>query len=196
MGTLERRYAEALLSLTESAAQADEVGMSLGNLGKLFSQNSDLREFILNPSVPNHVRAETLSDILDMLRGDGGKAESGEDAGVLLSRFLRLLLDKGRLAFLPTISDEYDAIKAAHRNVLRILVRSSAPLDDKTLGGFREKYREQYGASEAEIVNTVEPSLLGGVSVQIGDVRIDDTLYGRLASLARTITAGATPYVE
>ena len=278
MGSLEKRYAEALLSLTENAAQADQVGLGLNALGRLFMQNAELRGFILNPVISRKVRGETLQGVLEILgfAKSGGKAQAlvavagidikadaavdaevntgvdveteayaeadvgagvgaaaeadgsdgdGDadadaaaeayaeadatapdkydaapdkydvapvlDSGDLLSRFLRLLLDKGRLAFLPNIAEEYQSIKAKTRDMLQVTVRSSLPLEPDILEEIREKYRLQYGAAAAEVKNIVEPSLIGGVSVQIGDIRIDDTIYGRLAGLARTIAAGA-----
>ena len=286
MGSLEKRYAEALLSLTDSASQADRVGAALSALGRLFVESPELRGFVLNPVISRQVRGETLLDILEMLgfmkrrdygyaggvgaepdvyeicgedaeddiicedaedvidcedaedeivcedadediicggaeddiirdgaeeiicdgadneniregadnenSGDGADDDiGGEPAGLLLSRFLRLLLDKGRLAFLPNIAEEYGAIKANHRNVLRVTVRSAAPLDGDSLDRIRDKYKRQYGAVLAEVENVIEPSLIGGLTVQIGDLRIDDTIYGRLASLARAIAAGA-----
>jgi len=271
MGSLEKRYAEALLSLAGNAAQADEVDSVLTVLGNMFSNNQELRDFMLNPAITKQIRGETLHNILDMISasqrddgdpfdadgmayasgpsdagnltnagslanagnpasagslanagnpasdgrpanaggpadaetppGGGGAADIDEDradmilveseSALLLSRFLRLLLEKGRLAFLPNIADEYHAVKSERRNMLRIVARSSEPLDGATLEALRERYRIQYGAAFAEIQNIVVPSLIGGVNIQIGDVRIDDTIYGRLAALARTIAAGA-----
>jgi len=190
MGSLEKRYAEALLSLAESAPQADEIDSALNALGQMFLQNQELRDFILNPAISKQTRGETIMDILDMLNASNGN-EPGSEAILLLSRFLKLLLEKGRLAFLPNIAEEFHVIKAAHRNMLRITVRSASALDDDILDELREKYRIQYGAAQAEIENVTAPSIIGGISVQIGDVRIDDTIYGRLASLARTIASGA-----
>ncbi|MCL2058427.1 MAG: F0F1 ATP synthase subunit delta [Oscillospiraceae bacterium] len=262
MGSLEKRYAEALLSLADNVEQADVVGSALSVLGRLYQKNSEFRNFILNPVISKHVRGETLLGVLEMLgyiknaggmAGDmageiadggacggeavdlaGGRELGGEtvelasgeacddeavdladsgacdgeagsaasvssnsaaasmiNAGVLLLRFLQLLLDKGRLAFLPNIAEEYNSIKAKHRMALRIVARSSEPLDPDKLFELREKYRLQYGSQAAEIDNVVVPSLYGGLSVQIGGMRVDDTLYGRLAALARAVAGGA-----
>ena len=250
MGSLEKRYAEALLSLADNAEQADVVGSALGVLGRLYQKNSDFRNFILNPVISQQVRSETLMGILEMLGyikdGDdaGGDAEkddtekmvneivddnganednaanqinqineineinedneeseiTGEnagnevfvaDAGVMLLRFLQLLLEKGRLAFLPNIADEYNKIKAKHRSAIHIVARSASPLDSDELYGICEKYRVKYGSASADIDNIVEPSMMGEISVQIGGMRVDDTLYGRLAALSRAVAGGA-----
>ena len=282
MGSLERRYAEALLSLAENAEQADIVDSALGVLGRLYTKSAEFRGLMLNPVISINNRSETLLDILEMLgyikngtdmnicettsrkrdiyaeTGNETGSKSGDqkntaddrnrdiingisdagmeiekeildmvsgasepdtddplddimydqdadditemdiettaivaDAGVLLLRFLQLLLDKGRLAFLPNIAEEYHRIKANNRNNIRIIVRSSSPLENKTLIELRDKYQFQYGAANAEIDNIIDTSLLSGISVQIGDIRVDETLYGRLAELARAVAAGA-----
>ena len=225
MGSLEKRFAETLLSLAENVEQADMVDSALNVLGRLYIKNEEFRGLMLDPVISNQNRSETLLDILEMLgyikngsdtsdngirtRKNRGKskphivdAEESDsmdieataavaDAGILLLRFLQLLLDKGRLAFLPDIAEEYHGIKTKYRKSIRIIARSPAPLNSKTLSKLREKYKKQYGAANAEIENKIEPSALGGFIVQIGDIRIDDTLYGRLAALTRTVTAGA-----
>lgn len=215
MGSLEKRYAEALLSLSENTYQADMVGSALGAVGRLFMKNAEFRGYVLSPVISRHIRSEILYNTLvnlgyiepgsdegaktkrpgrktsDAIVCAGGTDASAFNAGVLLLRFLEMLLDKGRLAFLPIIAEEYHEIKTRHRNIIHIIARSPEPLDIDTLEELRYKYMIQYGSAVSEIQNIVEPSLLGGVSVQIGEMRIDDTVYGRLAALARAITAGA-----
>ena len=237
MGSLEKRYAEALLSLAENADQADAIGSALGILGRLYHKNSEFRNFILNPVISQQIRSETLIGVLEMLGFiKSSNDESGEDAvaqaisskrkkpgavtakvgksikaikaeeadvftddmasavldaGVMLLRFLQLLLEKGRFAFLPDIADEYNNIKAKHRNSIQIIVRSAAPLDSKELSELCEKYQMKYGALNAEIENIVEPSKMSETSIQIGDIRVDDTIYGRLAALSRAVAGGA-----
>lgn len=343
MGSLERRYAEALLSLSENTQQADFIGSALSALGRLFTRNSEFRGLIINPVISRHIRSEVLlntliklgyikddgdgeddstnrhknggvqeapenripvealiclknvstvsgdSDIMvkksvepykavkkishkntrkesegqtksapptgifaglgagrktkveggadinaarktktaarsdvgatvvrkltaartnndiktdaevDINSGNGQQEDtynekdyvSVTDAGMFLYRFLQMLLEKGRLAFLPDIAEEYQHIKAKHRSAINIVARSSEPLGADELDELRGRYMAQYGAASAEIINIIESSQSGGVSVQIGDMRIDDTLYGRLAGLARAIAAGA-----
>jgi len=207
MGSLERRYAEALLSLSDNTRQADLLGSALGALGRIYVQNAEFRELILNPEVSRQTRCEIFLGTLIKLGyidGDaiterrGGRAvrldaetDMVTDAGVMLLKFLQMLLDKGRLAFLPFIADEYYLVKARHRQAINIIARSPEPLDSAALDDLRYKYMAQYGAAKAEIENIVEPSQLGGVSIQIGDMRVDETLYGRLAALARAIASGA-----
>ena len=202
MGSLEKRCAEAFLSLSENTKQADQIGSALDALGRLFIKNPEFRSFILNPVITRAIRGEILLGVLIKLgyinveeNGAAPEAQSYSgpwaDSGVLLLRFLQMLLEKGRLAFLPNIAEEYINIKNEHRKIIHIIARSSEPLDAGALDELRDKYMAQYGSEAAEITNIVVPSLIGGISVQIGDMHIDDTLYGRLAALARTIAAGA-----
>ena len=217
MGSLEKRYAEALLSLAENVEQADAVGSALGVLARLYQKNTEFRNFILNPVISQRVRSETLLGILELLGyiktpdyndttacDEQSSIESGDDdiasndiasyvanAGVMLLRFLQLLLEKGRFAFLPNIAEEYNTIKAKHRVAIHIVARTAAPLDTQKLYVLREKYKQKYGAAYAEIDNIVEPSILDEIIVQIGDIRVDDTLYGRLVALSRAVAGGA-----
>ena len=197
---MERRYAEALLSLSENTLQADSLGVALGEIGRLFQCNAEYRGFILNPDVPRRHRVEILLDTLIKLGCLQGDADNeiindadcaAPDTGMLLFKFLQMLLDKGRLAFLPDIAEEYAGIKEKHRGAIQITARSSRLLNEEELAELRDKYMVQYGAATADIVNIIEPSLHGGIRVQIGGMHVDGTLYGRFAALARAIAAGA-----
>jgi len=221
MSSLEKRYAEALLSMSENAQQADTIGTAIGTIGRLFLQNEDFRGLILNPDVTRQVRSEMLQGVLKILgyikeESEADEAEAREkilmlcadadgdedddfedaekpvaDAGLILLRFLQLLMDRGRLSFIPFIAEEYLGFKAQCRKHIRINVRSSTPFPTERLEKMRKKYMLRYGAEDAEIENVIEPSIIGGLSVHIGGMRIDDTLYGRYAALARVVAEGA-----
>ena len=115
-------------------------------------------------------------------------AEEGR-AAKTLADFLCLLVDKGRLKLVPGIAAAYHDAKAKSRNVLRISVLAPCEPGAPQLDAIREKYARRYGASAVELDFRAEPSLVGGIRVQAGDVRVDDTLAGRLAALRELVTA-------
>lgn len=167
------RYAEALY-----LAQPDDtekVGAALTTLAACMAESPALKSFLFNPSVSLAIRKETARMLLP------------DNAPETLVHFIWLLFDRKRLSGLPDICAAYHALAAEHRNALDIRVTAAFPLDETMLERIREKYKKRYGAQSANIQQVTDPSLLGGLRVQIGDKVIDDTLRTRLNGLRNTL---------
>ena len=173
MPVVEARYAEALLTAVPSPAAADGAGEALSELSNLWQTDAALSFFMQNPVVPNAVKKDTVLKLFP----DTDKPDR------LFYNFINLLIDKKRLSYLPEIEKEYSKIKNKTRNCLSMAVISARPLDNGQLDAIREKYRVKYGAAYATAVNVIEPGLIGGVRVKIGDAFVDDTLSGHLKNL-------------
>jgi hypothetical protein len=113
-------------------------------------------------------------------------ASGGRDSAFV--RFVCLLIDKNRLPELSGIAEDYSLLKSEARNELRATLYSRQALEPAQLGALSRKYAERYGAASVLIENIVDESLLGGIIAQIGDVRVDASLSGRLAALGRAIS--------
>jgi len=171
MNPVSSRYAEALLSLAASPEEADGVGGVLGDLTRAFEEIEEFRSLMFSPVVPKSVKKDTA---VKLLKDCNHK---------LAADFFSLIVEKDRTRLLPEIYMEYNKIKGSRRNVLPITVYSTEPLDDDLLEAICGKYAKIYSAASVRVETKVDKTLLGGVCVQIGDIRIDDTLSGRLAKL-------------
>lgn len=176
MSAIESRYAEALLSTIPSKETADRIDKILHDFSVLMSTHEELHYFLLNPVIKGDIKKETIQKILS------------EDAVPILVNFMFLLIDKGRFDVLSLISKEYNNLKNMWQKNLDIKVYSTEALDEQQLIKIREKYCNQYDALSATVHNYIEPSLLGGIRIKIGDTYIDDTVAGRLKGLLSSIT--------
>ena len=175
MNPVGSRYAEALLSLAESPEEAEGIGLVLGHLARAFSDVGEFRLLMLSPIVPKSVKKDTVAKLFN------------DDLPKMAANFFSLLVEKDRMCLLPEIYREYDMIKARRRSVLHMTVFSAAPLDRELLEAICGKYAKKYGAGSVRAETCVDKTLLGGICVQIGDIRIDDTLSGRLANLRQAL---------
>jgi len=166
------RYAEALLSLAEYPGEADGAGVVLGDLARALDEVEELRSLMFSPVVPKSVKKDTAAKLFK----DG--------LPKLAAGFLSLLVEKDRTRLLPEIYLEYNKIKASRRNVLPMTVFSTEPVDSDLLEAISSKYAKVYDAASVQVENRIDKTLLGGICIQIGDIRIDDTLSGRLAKLS------------
>ncbi len=167
MPVVEKRYAEALLATAKDPEEANRFGEILQNFGT--------HQFLSAPNVPSRIKKETIARIFP------------QDELKLMVNFLSLLIDKNRIGLLSGIAWEYQHLKDERQNNLEIKLSSAMPLNESQVNEIIEKYKKQYGASSAYVTKVINPSLLGGVLIQIGDIRINDTQLGRLNALKRSI---------
>ncbi|MDR1065815.1 MAG: ATP synthase F1 subunit delta [Clostridiales bacterium] len=168
MTPLAPRYAEALFWASPSDAR--QIYDIISSFANEMNSNAELKDFLFNPSIRKSVKTEAIGQIC-------------ETTPETARKFLSLLMDKGRLAILPDIAESYAKIIAENEGALRIAVYSAEPLDEAQLETIKNKYIEKLGATNAVVENKTDPSLMGGVCVQIGDERVDDTIRAKLASL-------------
>lgn len=172
---VESRYAEALLAALPDPQSADAAADLLCEFSSMLTGQPDLHSFMLNPTVPLSAKKASIEK---MLPGDGFR---------LVRNFFCILVDKGRMDKLPVIYRQYKQLKDARQKILEIFVYSSHPLDPEQLDTIRERYRKQYGSESAVVIEKTNPALLGGVRIQIGDVRINDTIQERLSRLRQAM---------
>lgn len=171
MPLIERRYAEALINISVEDGAIDVYQQELGAVAGIFDTQPDFRFFLLNPRIKTDMKKETLKQLF------GGTLKAK------LVSFLLLLVDKGRIKFLPGIMEEFAKLADRKKNTLNMTVISAAPLQEAQLNQIKEKYRKLYGASAVKAEAEIDPSLIGGIKVRIGDRVIDGSIKGRLESL-------------
>lgn len=179
MPAVEPRYAEGLLTAAKNPEQADAIGKTLEDFCVLTGgaeQNSvELKEFLLNPAVPAAAKKEVVQKILN------------EDVPVYAKNFLFLLIDKGRIANLREILDDYQDKRMRLGGVLKVVITSDRPLSEQQAGEISDMYRKKYGAEKVYTKTRIDKNLLGGVRVQIGDILTDNSLAGRLRGIKSAI---------
>lgn len=172
--TVARRYATAVFNLAEAAGAVAQVGADLRGSAAAIDGNDDVRRFFLSP-VFERKRKEAL-----MLEAFGSRLHE------IALHTLLLLVRKRREALLQPIASEFDklALAASGREALEIV--SARALDARDRDAIVERFARTYGKRFA-VTTRIDPSLLGGVRVTLGDRRIDGSLAGRLDDLAREL---------
>ena len=174
-----RVYAEALLSLAGKQGSAGEVREELDALAALYDADAGFRDFLSNPAIDAEERRRSQEA---MLRGR--LLDVTVDA-------LQVLNAKGRSALLPAVAGAY---RAAHDKASRrvgVRVTSARPLTDGQRDSLAETVRRTTGF-EASFEETVDPSIVGGLVVQIGDQKTDGSVATRLHNLSEALLARAS----
>jgi len=177
-----RRYVKALFDLASAAGQADEVGAILHDLEQVYHLHTKLRNALADPRL---LPARKRNLLLALM---------GPHTPPLLARFADLLIEKHRLPVLRYAGTIFARLQDEAAGIRHAVVRSARPLSED------QQFRLQDVLSsllDLQVVLTtqVDPDVIGGVSVKVGDLLIDGSIRGRLQGLLeefrRTETAAA-----
>ncbi|NMG47708.1 F0F1 ATP synthase subunit delta [Azoarcus communis] len=100
--------------------------------------------------------------------------------------FVRVLVESERLQVLPEIRDLFVALKNEHEGVLEAEIASAFPLDDATLASLKADLEARF-KSKLDVTVSIDPELIGGVRIAIGDEVIDASVRGKLANMAAAL---------
>jgi F-type H+-transporting ATPase subunit delta len=159
--TIARPYAASL------AAQLDTLATIAGDAG--------LRQFASDPKVSDQQVLELVS----------GLAGSGLDAK--LRNLLDAVIDNGRLAVLPEIATQFRALVNERGGVADAHIVSAFPLDATQQADLAKVLEKRFGRPLQTTVS-VDPSLIGGVRVTVGDEVLDTSVVARLAQMRAALT--------
>jgi F-type H+-transporting ATPase subunit delta len=174
LATIARPYAEALF---RSAEGADANGL-LAQVQALatVAGNADMLRFADNPKV-------TGAQVVDVLTG---VVKTALDSKV--ANLLRAVVDNGRLAALPEIAAQFNALVKARSGTSDAVVQSAFPIDAAQLSDLVATLEKRFGRKlNASVV--VEPELIGGVRVAVGDEVLDTSVKARLDKMKLALTA-------
>lgn len=106
----------------------------------------------------------------------------GEPADSPFARFVATLAENHRLHALPEIAALFEQLKREAEHVLKVHVRSAAPIDANEVARLREALKRRFNR-EIELEQTLDASMLGGAVIDAGEMVIDGSVRGRLARL-------------
>jgi F-type H+-transporting ATPase subunit delta len=177
---LARVYAESLLALAQKAGQADEVGGELNAVAfDVVGKNPRVAEFLDSP-------ANTAKRKLPVLAAAFEKSTSD-----LFKKFVGVLNQHNRLGLLRDVASAYQGIRDKQAGRVRVLVRAATPLSDAQRNDLTATLKTNL--SKEPILNVrVEPELLGGLIVHVGDRVYDTSVRTRLESLRNHLMASSS----
>ena len=172
--TIARPYAEALFQV---ASKGDVAAWSR-QVAALSAVASDeqLRQFADSPKV-------TADQVFDLISSVAGMPlETG------VQNFLRTVIDNGRLAVLPEIASQFHALKNASSGSSDAVVYSAFALDAAALQGLGTSLEKRFGR-KLNLTVEVDPELIGGVRVVVGDEVLDTSVKARLEQMKVALIA-------
>jgi F-type H+-transporting ATPase subunit delta len=172
-----RRYAEAAFELATRDGALDGWAEGLA-LAARFAADDGVVHVVDNPSIPH---ADRLAAVARLLEGR-------VIPGVL--NLARLLARRGRFETLPAIAAEYTRLLNRQRGIVEAVVTSALPLNAEETAALRARVEAMTGTA-VELRSEVDPALIGGLTVRVGDQLLDASVRGRLERLRTQLTGTA-----
>ena len=173
LATIARPYAEALYKA--SAQELAAVAVWVDELAAI-AGNAQLLQFADNPKVTN-------AQVFDLITGVA-KSTLGDHA----KNFLRTVIDNGRLSALPEIANQFRALKNAQSGSSDAVIYSAFPIDGAALAEVAATLEKRFGR-RLNVSVELQPELIGGIRVVVGDEVLDTSVKARLEQMKVALTA-------
>ena len=172
--TIARPYAEAVFKLAKEKNTLAQWAKMLALLEAVV-KDSHVNAYISNPNFSTEQTENLLLGIC------------GEKLDGLGRNFVQVLVHNDRLALLPEIRELFEALKAEQEGVLEVKINSAFPLSKKQTGELERRLKSRYRRKIVTQVS-VEPGLIGGVKIAVGDHVLDATMRGKLEAMRNALT--------
>lgn len=168
--TVARPYAEAVFQLAEAGNALERWSEALGFVAAV-AADPQMGKIIGNPKLTLAEQERAFFSVCESRLDEQGK------------NLMRLLLENHRLRLLPVIAALFEELKAAHGGALEAQIASAFPLDEAEVKDLVERLVTKY-KRQVQATVTVDPELIGGVRIAVGDVVFDASVRGQLQKMA------------
>jgi F-type H+-transporting ATPase subunit delta len=170
-------YARSLFEVAKEHDKLEVVREQLGQIADALSEDRELQLFFFSPYFSTEEKKDGLSKVIE-----------GADPAVL--NFLELLVEKHRSPALFRIRRAYDVLWEQENKLLPVTITSAVELDDEIARRIGDQIGEQTG-QRVELTKTVDPDIIGGLVLRVGNSILDASIRNRLDNLRKNVATAA-----
>jgi F-type H+-transporting ATPase subunit delta len=172
-------YARALFDVAKEHDVLEEIRDELNEFTDALEdeENRELRLFFFSPYFSSEEKKEAVGKVVD-------------DADERFVNFLKLLAERHRIPVLPRIRRRFEALWADENRLLPVTVTAAVELDDELVNGIGSRIEEQTGR-KVELSSMVDPDVLGGLVVRVGNMVLDASVRNRLEKIRKQVARAA-----
>ncbi|HXM86661.1 MAG TPA: F0F1 ATP synthase subunit delta [Solirubrobacteraceae bacterium] len=177
MDELAEVYARSLFEVARDQGKLDELREQLGQFADALDQNRELAVFFFSPYFSTKEKQDALGRVLD-----------GADASFV--NFLELLIENHRMPIVFRTRQQFDHLWEQENKVLPVEITSAIELDQETTENLGREIGERAGR-RVTLAARVDPNILGGIVLRVGNSILDASIRNRLEQLRRQVAQGA-----
>jgi F-type H+-transporting ATPase subunit delta len=175
LSAVHRTYAQALFDAAKENGRLEQVHSEVEDFARAVEEVPELRAVLRNPQIEPRTKARVLEEILG-------------DADELVRNFLMLAAEKGRIAEIEQIAEEFERLVAREERRLEVELTTAYELSEEDAKQIVKQIEDASGR-KVEATRTVDPDLIGGLVLQAGSLRVDASVRGRLERLRRELVS-------
>lgn len=168
-----QRYAKAILSLAKDRNVTKEVSEDMSLIARTIKASSELRAVLKSPVVKESGKMGSLTEIF-------------RDVNPVTKGLFGILGENNRLDLLTLVADKYAELFNSMMGIQVAKVTTAVPLTPQLEAKIQAKVKELTG-NEAEIKNTVDPGIIGGFILRVGDLQYNASVASQLTSIKREL---------
>ncbi|MCJ1448436.1 MAG: ATP synthase F0 subcomplex subunit OSCP atp5 [Stictis urceolatum] len=175
-------YASALYTAAAKRSSLDSTSKALAALSDILKKDTKLPSILAAPSLSPDDKSQIVQELQ--------KHTGGADKGDTVKNFLKTLADNNRLGILEGVCDKYTTLMGAARGEVEMTVTSAGKLDTKTLQRLESAVaKSEYSqGKKLKVVPKVNPDIMGGLIVEIGDRTIDLSVSSKISKMNKLLT--------
>jgi ATP synthase F1 delta subunit len=177
MEEIARVYARSLFEVAKEQDKLDEVREQLGQIADALSADRELQVFFFSPYFSTEEKKDGLRKVID-----------GADPAVL--NFLELLVENHRMPALFRIRRVYEELWERENKLLPVEITSAVELDEEIAQRIGDQIGRQTG-QRVELTKTVDPDIIGGLVLRVGNSILDASIRNRLDNLRKNVATAA-----
>jgi F-type H+-transporting ATPase subunit delta len=168
-------YARSLFEVAKEQSKLDVVKEQLGQFADALDGNRELSTFFFAPYFSTQEKEDGLGRLLD-------------GADPVVENFLKLLIENHRVPVIFRVRREFEALYDQENKLLPVTITSAVQLDEATVKSIGDAIGRQTG-QQVELTANVDPDVLGGLIVRVGNSILDASIRNRLENLRRSVAS-------
>jgi len=169
------RYALALFELGQENSELNRIEIESKSLQELFKKSSEFMSFVKDPTYKRNEQLETIKIVNNRFKFTN-----------TFSKFLSLLCFKRRLFFLEKILNNFLQLVSKSRGEIKAKLSSSKKLSQVEIENIQKQLSENF-TSKIILDYKYDPTLIGGLIIQVGSIMIDASIKNRLEQLEKSM---------
>jgi F-type H+-transporting ATPase subunit delta len=178
MEELAQVYARSLFQVARERGRLDVLREQLAQFADALNEHRELAVFFFSPYFSTKEKQDALDGVL-------------VGADPILLNFLKLLIENHRMPVIFRIRQEYERLWEDENRILPVEITSAIELDNATTESVGRKIGERTGR-KIELASRVDPNILGGIIIRVGNSILDASIRNRLEQLRRHVAQGAS----
>lgn len=170
-------YSRALFDVAAEQGVLDRVHDELGQFADALDASRDLQVFFFSPYFSSQEKKDGIGSLVD-------------DADPNMVRFLELLAERHRMPAIFRIRRELDSLWRRENRLLPVSLTSAVELDAQLVEGIGRRIEEQTG-QRVDLSSRVDPGVIGGLVLQVGNMVLDASVRNRLERLRKQVAQAA-----